>query len=299
MKKIIIIAVLCIFVISCKKGASFVGRAPKGFSSVVELRDSDGAPLGRANLMTADSKGNIYVINDQDDNKAFYKYSPDGTIIKKLDGLGKDSKDYKFFFPAALSVGPDDHIYICDIGFYSVQKFALDGKRGVYITGRAKDNTKIFEPQFVTTDKKGTVYVTGPGHTIHRFDPSGQHLGEWGARGSGEGQYSELGSYAIDDDQNLFVLDRDKPRLLKYDSDGKFLKEWKTRDYTHNIVVDGVGKIYVSGAYYVQKFDSEGVLISEVETDEDDPDFRLTSLAGLPSGTLALDGDNSRFLKIE
>ena len=73
MKWVQLTAILLNFFIGCKKGGIFGGGVPEEFSSVVELRDQDGAPLSRPNLMTTDSSGNIYVINDHDDDKAMYQ----------------------------------------------------------------------------------------------------------------------------------------------------------------------------------------------------------------------------------
>jgi tripartite motif-containing protein 71 len=74
---------------------------------------------------------------------------------------------------------------------------------------------------------------------------------------------------ALDQEGNLYVVDRSKSKVLKFDSTGKFLLQWGgegTGDGQFNmtgnaagfVAVDSQGDVYVTENYHVQKFDSQG-----------------------------------------
>jgi tripartite motif-containing protein 71 len=79
----------------------------------------------------------------------------------------------------------------------------------------------------------------------------------------------EVRGLAIDQNGNLYVVDRDNSRVLKFDPGGKFLLEWGNQgtgngefDMSGNgagfVAVDSLGNVYVTDNTHVQKFDSQG-----------------------------------------
>jgi tripartite motif-containing protein 71 len=93
---------------------------------------------------------------------------------------------------------------------------------------------------------------------------------------------------AVDEDQNIYVVDKDLPRVLKYNKQGRFLLSWGSRgsgpgQFNLNpqdvgyppempsggfIAVDSHGNVFISDAYNlrVQKFDSHGRFLSQFGT---------------------------------
>jgi DNA-binding beta-propeller fold protein YncE len=61
-------------------------------------------------------------------------------------------------------------------------------------------------PFAVAVDGSGSVYVTG-GNRIQKFTSDGAYLLQWGAQGSGNGQFESPRGVAVDGSGNVYVAD--------------------------------------------------------------------------------------------
>ena len=69
---------------------------------------------------TLDSKGNIFVINKQDN--CIYKVAPDGNLLAEWGSYG--SAPGQFNNPESIAVDSEGNVYVMDTGNYRIQKFA-------------------------------------------------------------------------------------------------------------------------------------------------------------------------------
>ena len=82
-------------------------------------------------------------------------------------------------------------------------------------------------PKGIALDSAGHVYVVSNfrhHHYVQKFDTSGHLLLEWGANGSGPGEFNDgAGGIAVDGLGNLYATDPNNYRVQKFDADGNFL----------------------------------------------------------------------------
>ena len=148
----------------------------------------------------------------------------------------------------------------------------------------------IFQtPHGIHVDSDGNVWVTDfagneagtKGHQVIKFSPEGEvlmRLGEAGVAGSGPGQLNQPCDVITAPNGDIFVSDghsgqgADPPpgstgRILKFDSEGNFIKEWGEIGFRpgqfrtpHAMEFDSQGRLYVAdrGNHRIQVFDQDG-----------------------------------------
>jgi DNA-binding beta-propeller fold protein YncE len=62
---------------------------------------------------------------------------------------------------------------------------------------------------------------------VQKFAPDGKYLSAFGTLGEGDGQLKEPNGIILDKTGLIYVTDALNHKLVKYDADGNFLKEWK------------------------------------------------------------------------
>lgn len=79
---------------------------------------------------------------------------------------------------------------------------------------------------FIVPDQDGNIFVTNyGGATIYKFNSSGEFIGEFGRRGRGPGEFTEISIFFYDpSSQSLVVYDRMDLRLTRFDLDGEIIE---------------------------------------------------------------------------
>ncbi len=147
-------------------------------------------------------------------------------------------------------------------------------------------------PHGLHVDDEGNVWVTDSqgndagtkGHQVIKFSPDGEvllRLGVAGQPGSGPGQLNEPCDVITAPNGDIFVSDGhsgqnpDPPlgatgRILKFDPEGNFIKEWGEIGFRpgqfrtpHALEFDSQGRLYVAdrGNHRIQIFDQDGNLL--------------------------------------
>lgn len=81
-------------------------------------------------------------------------------------------------------------------------------------------------PRGLAVDGKGFIYVADYFNArVQKFAPDGKFVLAFGTKGEGEGQFKEPNSVIVDE-SGVYVTDGLAHKMLKFDADGKFIKEW-------------------------------------------------------------------------
>jgi sugar lactone lactonase YvrE len=201
------------------------------------LKLPPGRVVGSTSAVALDHQGHIWVAdrcgaNDCKGSKLdpIMEFDASGNFIKSF-GAGK------FLFPHGIFIDKDDHIWVSD--------------------NHVGD---------------------GIGDDILEFDQNGKVLrvlGSPGVAGDGEYTFNEPNAVLVAPSGDIFVTDGHTPdegnaRILRYDSNGKFVMEWGGHgiglgrvEVPHALAMDQEGRLYVADRYNnrIQIFSQNGRLL--------------------------------------
>ncbi|MGH8913915.1 MAG: 6-bladed beta-propeller, partial [Acidimicrobiia bacterium] len=150
------------------------------------------------------------------------KFSAAGQYITEWGDGGTDPG--QFLLPLDLAVDSADNVFVSDPFFNNrVQEFDNNGS---YI-----DFWSISEgPAGIDIDTASDLaYVTTGEDTVVKIDATdGAVITQWGATGTGEGQFDEPQGIVVASNGLIYVTDRANDRVQYFDSDGTFLGQWGT-----------------------------------------------------------------------
>ena len=78
-------------------------------------------------------------------------------------------------------------------------------------------------------------------------------VAKWGSEGSGDGQFNQPYSVAVDGQGNVYVAEAGNDRIQKFSGDRRFITKWGSEgsgdgqfDDPSGVAVDGQGNVYVA-----------------------------------------------------
>jgi DNA-binding beta-propeller fold protein YncE len=127
----------------------------------------------------------------------------------------------QFVEPVAVAVAPSGDVWVADAGAHRIVQFS---KAGQFVR---EVRHLLLRPQGIAVDASGNVWVADTGNNrIRIFNSSGAPLAEFGAAGSGPGQFKEPVGLAFKRTGNLFVADRGNNRVQQFSPQGEFLAQF-------------------------------------------------------------------------
>jgi len=110
-----------------------------------------------------------------------------------------------------------------------------------------------------------------------KFSPNGQVLATWGSSGSGDGQFRDHTSVAVDPTTNkVYVADPINGRIQVFDSDGKFLTKWSVPEWGQPHGFEDLAIDPDSGRLYASSANMNTILVFDLQGN------RLGTLAPMP-----------------
>jgi DNA-binding beta-propeller fold protein YncE len=211
--------------------------------------------------IAVDGKGNFFVADTG--NGRIEKFSPNGSFVT---GIGQ------FEAPNGITIDREGNIYVAEIGSkHRVQKLGPDGK---LIAEWKGPDLGFYGPRRIVIGPDDSVYVVDQGNTrIVKFSLDGRVLTVWGSKGTGDGQFDDPTSVAVDPTTNkIYVADPRNKRIQVFDSNGKFLAKWSVPEWGQTVgfedlVIDAHrGRLYASSVHTdaVLVFDLNGTRIGSL-----------------------------------
>lgn len=217
-------------------------------------------------------------------------YSADGRLVRTWgEGVFQNAHTVRF--------DPDGNLWIIDTLSHTVREFSTGGEVLMTIgtLGEAgRDATHLNQPNDVAFGPDGSLYVSdGYGNDrVVVFDRNGTFLRSWGKLGSGPGEFSQPHSIAVDSQGRVYVADRNNARIQVFDSEGRFLDEWKNLITPWYLVITPDDAIYVCGSSPMLWSDVPESQAALATPPKDqlvmrlDPDGRVRQLWTFPKGEL-------------
>ena len=206
---------------------------------------------------------------------------------------------------AGIDIGPDGHVWAydrcgggldggCEANPELHPIFKFDRNTGEVLTSFGAG--LFVTPHGFHVDSDGNVWATDfggneagtKGHQVIKFSPEGEvllRLGEAGVAGSGPGQLNQPCDVITAPNGDIFVADGysgqnanpppgSTARILKFNSEGVFIKEWGEIGWApgqfrtpHALAFDSQGRLFVAdrGNHRIQIFDQDGNYIDSYE----------------------------------
>lgn len=196
----------------------------------------------------------------------------------------------KFNIPHGLRRAPNGNLWVTDVGTHQVHELSVEGKLlRTFGTGIAGSDHKTFNgPTDVYVAPNGAIYVAdGYGnHRVVKLSADGEYELEWGAAGSGPGQFDTPHAITADQAGRIYVADRGNARIQRFDSDGNFLDAWQStelgRPWALTIAADGFVYCVDGGDQVTDPPDRAGI----VKLDQDGSILARWSVYGNAAGEL-------------
>jgi hypothetical protein len=146
---------------------------------------------------------------------------------------------------------------------------AHSGHQFVRLWSRSIDNGLDKSTAF-TSDGFVLIVDQESGRIIKLNASDGRERMRWGSLGDGPGQFNLLIGIAVDAENNVYATDYYGGKVVKFDENGKFLRQWSTELPTigpFGIGVDAADRIYVAVRrdhdHHMEVFTPDGVLLAE------------------------------------
>jgi len=203
-----------------------------------------GRNMGSSSAVAGDSKGNIWVVD---------RCAANSCVGSKLDPVMQF--DAKGNFVKAFGAGL----------LQFAHGFTIDSKDHLWITDG------------VPPDGKGT-----KGQVVLEFDSSGKllrTLGKPGMAGDAPDRFTEPNAVLVAPNGSIFIAQghtkdyKGKPRIIKFDASGKFIKQWGSSGpgpgqfgMPHCLAMDSKGNLYVGDRdnNRIQVFTQDGKLLGQL-----------------------------------
>ena len=132
----------------------------------------------------------------------------------------------------SVRVDAEGNIWIVDAGAHVVYKMNAEGRVIMQLGAKGEsgvDSTHFHLPTDVAFAPNGDIYVSdGYGSPrVVKYSADGKYLLQWGKRGTGPGEFELPHNLVVDAQGRVYVTDRSNLRIQIFDSQGKFLDQWK------------------------------------------------------------------------
>jgi DNA-binding beta-propeller fold protein YncE len=152
-----------------------------------------------------------------------------------------------------ILAGPDGSIYCADDGTHTITKFTPDGQLLMTIGQRNQPAPRWSGQPFnrpthvAVSPVSGSLYVSdGYGNSrIHKYTADGRYLSSWGEPGIDPGQFIRPHNIAVDDQDRVYVADRECHRVQVFDADGTFLTMWNNIHRPDGMTIGPDGNVYI------------------------------------------------------
>ena len=177
--------------------------------------------------VAVDSQDNVYVLTRG--QHPIIVFDREGNFLRSFgEGLFSENRTH------GLYIAYDDSVLVADDALHTVQKFNTKGERLMEIGRRNQPSPKWSGQPFnrptsaAIMPSSGDIYISdGYGNSrIHVYSTEGEYKFSWGSPGVDPGQFIRPHNIAIDNDDQVYVVDRECHRIQIFDSKGNFITMW-------------------------------------------------------------------------
>jgi DNA-binding beta-propeller fold protein YncE len=260
-------------------------------------KGSGGGQFDSPTAIVVDGKGSVLIADTG--NGRVEKFSPKGAFLRTIKVGGNERAQLSE--PSGIAVDHAGNVYVADVSKQCVEKLGPDG---TLIAEWKGPDPGFYGPRRIAIGRDDSIYVVDQGRTrIVKFSLDGQVLSVWGSKGSGDGEFDDPTSVAVDPKTNkVYVADPRNKRIQLFDSNGKFLTKWLVPEWgqPHGLedlaIASDNGRLYASSAHMniVVVYDLEGKRLGTLAPAAPDRLQSPSAIALAKDGLLVLDSTPER-----
>ncbi len=205
--------------------------------------------------VAVDSQDNVFLLTRGED--PLVQFDKDGDFIKAF------GHDYFSKRTHGLYIAHDDTLLVADDGIHTIQQFTPDGARLFELGDRDKPSPVWGGEPFnrptsaAIRPSNGDWYVSdGYGNArVHVYSSGGDYKFSWGSPGIDAGEFMRPHNIAIDNEDRVYVVDREAHRIQIFEADGTFITMWNNI-HRPDAMVLWDNHIYVGELNAIGGFDS-------------------------------------------
>jgi DNA-binding beta-propeller fold protein YncE len=176
--------------------------------------------------IAVDRSGNVVVADTN--NGRIQRFTPNGIFLNMFGEIGFRPAEFKE--PNGIAVDSKGNIYVADTGNHRVQKLDANGR---FLAEWRGPSPGFYGPRDIWIASDDVAYVVDQGRSrVVRLDGNGTALASWGTQGTGDGQFDEPTSVAVDAGRNrVYVADPRNRRIEVFDNQGTLLAKWPVPEW--------------------------------------------------------------------
>ena len=176
-------------------------------------RGTDPGQYGYVSDAVQDADGFFYV-SEFGINERITKLDADGKFVVCWGRSG--TADGEFNRIRALTLGPDDLLYVADSCNHRIQVFEKSGELVRVIGSEGEADGELKYPYDLAFGPKGDLYVVERGnHRVQKFSAAGVSEGVWGGPGRQPGQFADPWALVVDKKGRVHVIDTENHRVQR------------------------------------------------------------------------------------
>jgi len=184
--------------------------------------------------------------------------------------FSQDAAGDGFDFPSDIAISPDGWFYVVQSTYNKVTVY----------DPQFKFEQKLESPMPMSIAVSDDLVVVGcvPGFALFKRD--GTYIKWVGTRGSADDQFDTINGVALDDDDNIYIVDTYNNRLSKYDKDatriwmvslgpsGNQVEPMRSEDGVEDLVMQTPMGVCIDGAGRVVIVDNQGFSVAAFDPDD-------------------------------
>lgn len=204
---------------------------------------TDGWALGMVSWVAQGKTGVTYLLQRGDKADPVIALNRDGHVLRSW-GKGM------YVMPHAIRIDPQGNVWTTDAASSMVLKFTTEGKKLMEISVGGQP-TPCRNNFCGTTDvafaPNGHIYISDgyANARVLEYTADGIKVREWGAHGTGTGEFHLVHSIQVDENGIVYVADRENGRVQRFDLEGRYLGEWANLGKPFSLVLRN-GFLYVA-----------------------------------------------------